>query len=104
MDNILSPTSNLFPEDPSADEDSIWFPSIVGETRCNPLSSPSWSEGSSSSLSCSPNQYSTDVNNEEINEANCGFQRRKYFLQFLVLVINLQIWWNRLHEYKFLFA
>ena len=80
MDNILSPTSNLFSEDPSADEDnSIWFPGIVGETRCNPLSSPSWSEGSSSSLSCSPNQYSIDATNEEINDDNCGFQRRKFF-------------------------
>ena len=80
MDNILSPTSNLFPEDPSADEDSIWFPRITAvETKCDPLSSPSWSEGSTSSLSCSPNQYSIDVNNEEINDENCRFEIRKYF-------------------------
>ena len=77
MDNILSPTSpSLFPDDIAAEQDSIWFPGIVNATRCDPLASPSWSEGSSSSVSCSPNQYSIDGNNEEIvRRKSCSFQR-----------------------------
>ena len=76
MDNTLSPTSSsLFPDDNLSEEDSIWFPSISGGTKCGPLASPSWSEGSSS-LSCSPNQYSIHVKNEDIlQRKNCNFQR-----------------------------
>ena len=78
MDNILSPTSNLFPEDPSADDDIIWFPGIPNEARCDPLASPSWSERSSSS-SCSPGQYSIDTNNEDMTNDHLSLKRGKLF-------------------------
>ena len=80
MDNTLSPTSSsLFPDDNLSEEDSIWFPSIAGGTKSDPLASPSWSEGSSS-LSCSPNQYSIDVKNEDIlQRKNSNFHRGRAY-------------------------
>ena len=83
MDNLLSPASNLFPEDPSVDEDSIWFPNIPDGNRCDhPLASPSWSEGSSCSLSSSPKEYSNPGNIETIENDHYRFERGK-FLRFL---------------------
>ena len=75
MDNILSPTSNLFPEDPSADDDIIWFPGICSETRRDPLASPSWSEESSSTRS--PGQYSIEANNEDFKNEYLNLKQGK---------------------------
>ena len=79
MDNLLSPASNLFPEDPSVDEDSIWFPNIPDGNRCDPLASPSWSEGSSCSLSSSPKEYSNPGNIETIDNDHYRFESGKFF-------------------------
>ena len=79
MDDILSPSSNLFPEDPAADDDNIWFVGIPREARSGGdpgLASPPWSDESS----CSPPQFSIDTTFELINSDGFALKAGNIFL------------------------